>query len=106
MQIFEVNTVLATASTFKKSYFEFLRISSMSIGIYRLLAGSQDMQKPHKQDEVYFVQKGRGNIEVDGITHPVSPGSIIYVPALADHRFKEIAEDLELLVFFAPAEDG
>ncbi|MGH2583106.1 MAG: cupin domain-containing protein [Anaerolineales bacterium] len=105
MQIFEIDSILAKSTASHKSYFEFLRVPSMSLGIYRLPAGSQDHQKPHKQDEVYYVQTGRAAIEVDGTTQPVVTGSIIYVPALANHRFKQITEDLELLVFFAPAEE-
>jgi len=33
----------------------------------------------------------------------VKPGSIIYVAASVDHSFNDIQEDLEVLVFFAPA---
>jgi quercetin dioxygenase-like cupin family protein len=34
----------------------------------------------------------------------VAPGSLIFVPANVEHRFHSIAEDLSLLVLFAPAE--
>jgi mannose-6-phosphate isomerase-like protein (cupin superfamily) len=36
----------------------------------------------------------------------VGPGSLIFVEAGAEHRFFEISEQLEVLVFFAPAESG
>jgi mannose-6-phosphate isomerase-like protein (cupin superfamily) len=104
MRNFKIGDVLEQSMAFDQSYFEFLRVPTMSLGIYRLPAGSQDMQEPHKQDEVYYIQQGRAEIEVEGDSLLVGPGNIIFVPAFAKHRFKEISEDLEVLVFFAPAE--
>ena len=46
----------------------------------------------------------RAQITVADEDHPVGPGSLVYVPAQVDHRFHDITEDLEILVFFAPAE--
>jgi len=34
----------------------------------------------------------------------VHAGSVIFVEAEAEHRFYDIEEELEVLVFFAPAE--
>ncbi|MBS1723612.1 MAG: cupin domain-containing protein [Armatimonadetes bacterium] len=87
-----------------KPYLEFLRAPSMSMGLYVLPAGSTDGQSPHSEDEVYVVTAGRSKFVCDDATVDVQPGSILFVPALANHRFFEIAEDLSILVFFAPAE--
>jgi quercetin dioxygenase-like cupin family protein len=35
---------------------------------------------------------------------PVSSGSVIFVEAGVEHRFHKIEENLQILVFFAPAE--
>ena len=35
-----------------KLYLEFLRVSSMSAGLYVLSPGSADPQKPHNEDEL------------------------------------------------------
>jgi mannose-6-phosphate isomerase-like protein (cupin superfamily) len=85
-------------------YQEFLRVASMSAGIYRLPAGATDGQRPHDEDEMYYVVRGRSKFVVDGSETQVGPGSILFVAAGAEHRFFEITEDLELLVFFAPQE--
>lgn len=87
-----------------QGYLEFLRAASLSLGIYRLPAGSMDTQKPHTEDEVYYVVSGNACIRVREETQPVKAGSLVFVPARAEHRFFDIAEDLVLLVFFAPAE--
>jgi mannose-6-phosphate isomerase-like protein (cupin superfamily) len=88
------------------SYLEFLRVPALSAGIYRLAAGAVDPQGPHREDEVYVVVEGRATVSVGGEDRPVEPGSIVFVAAGVEHRFHSIAEDLTLLVLFAPAETG
>jgi mannose-6-phosphate isomerase-like protein (cupin superfamily) len=85
-------------------YLEFLRVPDLSTGLYVLEAGATDPQEPHTEDEVYIVMQGKGKIKVADEVFPVSTGSIVYVAANVEHRFFEIKERLEVLVFFAPAE--
>ena len=87
-----------------KRYSEFLRIPAMSAGVYLLPAESADLQSPHQQDEMYYVVRGRARMRAGSEDQAVSEGSIIFVAAGVEHRFYEITEDLQLLVFFAPAE--
>jgi mannose-6-phosphate isomerase-like protein (cupin superfamily) len=87
-----------------KRYLEFLRIPVMSAGIYVLTAGEKDPQNPHREDEMYYVVRGRGRMRVGAEDQPVSAGSVIFVEAGVPHQFHDIAEELEILVFFAPAE--
>jgi mannose-6-phosphate isomerase-like protein (cupin superfamily) len=76
----------------------------MSLGIYRLAAGQQDPQRPHQEDEVYYVIEGQGMIHVAGDEQKVEAGDLVFVAAGDVHYFHEIVKDLTLLVFFAPAE--
>jgi mannose-6-phosphate isomerase-like protein (cupin superfamily) len=87
-------------------YLEFLRVESLSAGLYSLPAGAADPQVPHNEDEVYYVISGRGAIDIAGDVRRVRPGSIIFVGEQVQHRFLDIEEDLEVLVLFAPAETG
>jgi mannose-6-phosphate isomerase-like protein (cupin superfamily) len=84
-----------------RPYREFLRVPTLSCGLYSLRAGSKDLQGPHDEDEVYYVLSGRARIRVDGEERTIGAGSILYVPASAEHSFCEIDEDLTLMVFFA-----
>ncbi len=89
-------------------YLEFLRVPSLSCGVYSLPAGATDLQSPHDEDEVYFVVSGQGRVRLGEEEREVGRGSILYVEATSDHSFFEIDEDMTLLVFFAsggPAED-
>lgn len=85
-------------------YREFLRVPDLSVGLYRLEAGSEDPQNPHQQDEVYYVLSGRAKIRVGERVLGVKPKDVIHVEKNVEHKFFDIESDLELLVFFAPAE--
>ncbi len=85
-------------------YLEFLRVPALSAGLYTLEAGAVDGQSPHTEDEVYVVMTGRGRISVGDEVRDVGPGSVVYVAATVPHRFHDIAERMEIIVVFAPAE--
>ena len=87
-----------------KPYLEFLRVPAMSAGAYALSTGSTDPQSPHKEDEMYYVVRGRGRIRAGSENQAVTEGSVIFVAAGVEHHFYEITEELTVLVFFAPAE--
>jgi quercetin dioxygenase-like cupin family protein len=87
-----------------KRYLEFLRIPAMSVGLYALAAGSEDPQKPHLEDEMYYVIRGRARFQAGTDDKEISAGSVLFVAAKVDHRFYDITEDLAVLVVFAPAE--
>lgn len=107
-----------------KSYLEFLRVEpfiavaearsaattgadfagTMSAGLYVLAAGAVDSQRPHHEDEMYYVIRGRGHFRAADQDREVSAGTVIFVGAEVEHRFYNVLEELAVLVFFAPAE--
>ena len=99
-----ISSLLAKHRLANRAYLEFARLPSLSMGLYVLPAGGVDPQQPHTEDEVYYVISGRAQVRVGDEDQPVTPGSIILVPARVPHRFHTIIEELTLLVFFAPAE--
>ena len=104
MDAFELNQLLDQRSQQQRAYLEFLRVPTLSAGLYVLPAGGVDPQLPHTEDEVYYIIRGQGSILVAGESRAVEPGSVIFVKAGDEHRFHSIAEELVILVFFAPAE--
>jgi quercetin dioxygenase-like cupin family protein len=86
------------------SWVEQLRVPDLSVGTYCIPAGGTDDQSPHTEDEIYIVTAGRATLASGGERAEVRPGSVIYVPAGEVHRFTDIAEDLAVVVVFAPAE--
>ncbi len=87
-----------------KLYHEFLRNPFLSAGLYVLAARATDTQRPHREDEMYYVVKGRARFKAGDQDEQVSAGTVLYVAAEVEHRFYDIEEELQVLVFFAPAE--
>ena len=107
MKAFDLATLFQQQQHFVsrgQMYLEFLRESTMSMGLYVLPAGAVDGQEPHSEDEVYYVAAGRGRFVSAGEDVPVQAGSILFVHAHAEHHFHSIEEDLHILVVFAPPE--
>jgi quercetin dioxygenase-like cupin family protein len=101
---FTIDEVEQRLAQGQKPYVEFLRVPAMSAGLYVLPAGATDRQSPHHEDEIYYVIRGRARFRAGEEDREVSAGSVIFVAAEVEHRFYDIAEELALLVFFAPAE--
>jgi mannose-6-phosphate isomerase-like protein (cupin superfamily) len=74
----------------------------LTVGTYSIPAGGLDDQTPHTEDEIYVVQAGRATLVTGSGSAEVGPGSVVFVPAAEAHQFTDIAEDLALLVIFAP----
>lgn len=104
MQAFSTSDLLNQHRQQKKLYLEFLRVPSMSAGLYVLPAGATDPQLPHTEDELYYIVSGRASILVGEENREVEAGSLVFVAANIEHRFHSIHEELTVLVFFAPAE--
>jgi mannose-6-phosphate isomerase-like protein (cupin superfamily) len=104
-QAAELADVVAHARAAQDGYAaEVLRSDLLSVGLYLLRAGGTDDQKPHNEDEVYYVVSGSAKLRVSDDDHPVQPGTLLFVPALAVHFFHDIEEELVLVVFWAPPE--
>ncbi len=101
-KIFNTNELISKVAGTQPAFFEFLRSSQLSCAVYRLPAGSKDMQAPHLEDEVYMVLEGRARLHVEGQDQDVGPGTILYIKETTDHSFFNITEDLTLLAIFGP----
>jgi mannose-6-phosphate isomerase-like protein (cupin superfamily) len=60
-------------------------------------------QKPHAQDEIYVVVRGRGVLRHDGNRDAVRPGDLVFVAAAVEHQFDEVSDDFAVWrVFYGP----
>jgi mannose-6-phosphate isomerase-like protein (cupin superfamily) len=83
-------------------YIDFFASEKLSVGLAIWPRGTNDRQRPHLEDEVYYVISGRATIRVGDQERPVQPGSLVFVAAQVEHRFHDIEDDLRVLVFWAP----
>jgi quercetin dioxygenase-like cupin family protein len=104
MLAFELDDLEAARAASTRPYLEFLSVPALSLGLYVLPAGGVDGQRPHGEDEAYFVLRGRARISVGDEVREVRPGSVVFVGASVPHHFHDIEEELALLVAFGPAE--
>ncbi len=103
-EVFPLADLVAQLKESGRPYLPFLNVSTLRTGLYALPAGGTDGQQPHDKDEVYYVIEGRSGMTIDDEEYMIEPGSVIFVAAHAEHRFHDIEEDLQLLVFFSEAE--
>jgi mannose-6-phosphate isomerase-like protein (cupin superfamily) len=102
MDAVELTEAIAAHAKTGELYHEFIRSQDLSVGLYVLKAGAEDPQRPHTEDEVYYIVQGQGIIRVGEEERAVNAGSIVFVAAQVEHRFHSITEDLTILVIFAP----
>lgn len=100
LKTFEMDALIAERAESGRPYLPFLDLPTLRCGLYVLPKGGEDGQNPHDADEVYYVLSGKAKIRVEGEVQPVTTGSVIYVKANAEHRFIDIEEETQLLVFF------
>ena len=103
-EVFVLDQLLDRQIAAGRSYLEFLRVPAMSAGIYVLPVGATDPQKPHQQDEIYYVIRGKAKMRTGAEERSVSQGNVIFVEAGREHRFFDLEQELLVLVIFAPAE--
>jgi mannose-6-phosphate isomerase-like protein (cupin superfamily) len=104
MEAHELAALLDRRTASGRPYLEYIRSGALSVGLYVLPAGGVDGQQPHTEDEAYYIVSGRSRMTVGEETRDVGAGTTIFVAAGVPHRFHDIAEELVIVVFFAPPE--
>ena len=100
---FTTDEVIERQRASGNSWLEFLNLSSLSMGVYTIPAGTNDKEShdPHDRDEVYVGVRGTGRLTADGEVFDVTASSVVYVKAGVEHHFHDVTDDLTVLVFFA-----
>jgi mannose-6-phosphate isomerase-like protein (cupin superfamily) len=103
--VLDLPALLAGLAADRHDFAEVFRApgASLSLTVARWPAGSVDDQRPHTEDEVYYVAGGRAVLTIGEEGVRVTRGTVAFVAAGVEHRFSEISEDLEVLVFWSPA---
>jgi mannose-6-phosphate isomerase-like protein (cupin superfamily) len=65
-----------------------------------------DLQQPHQQDELYFIQGGTGQIVINGQRLDAAAGDAFFVAAGVEHRFENFSDDFVTWVVFYGPEGG
>ena len=74
---------------------------SMKVEVYA--PQGSDLQQPHTQEELYFVQSGHGEFLNGDARLSFQPGDAFFVPAAQVHRFENFNNDFATwVVFYGP----
>lgn len=95
----QAKDILFELDKFGGYFTDFITTRDIQAGILRLHDNDKDTQQPHPVDEVYFVIRGNGFIDINGENYSIKEGTAIFVPAHTEHRFHSNSEDL--VVFYA-----
>jgi mannose-6-phosphate isomerase-like protein (cupin superfamily) len=72
---------------------------TLCLGLVEIDPGHHSPLHRHKCEEVYYVVKGSGEIETDGVFHPITPGSAVFNRVGTIHRVHNTGtEALQLVV--------
>jgi len=85
-------TLKKIAEDNKERYKAILENENIEIGLYAPF--EDDLQSPHKKDEIYIVVKGEGTFFNDGKSVVFGQGDLFLVSAGAEHRFENFSDDL------------
>lgn len=100
---FSISEVSRLRQNSEQAWLEFLKVPSLSMGVYHIPAGTNDHEThdPHDRDEVYVGISGRGRLTADGEQSELNAGAIVYVKAGVEHHFHDVTAELTVLVFFS-----
>ncbi len=71
---------------------------TMSVEYYTPVG--HDPQTPHEQDEVYFIDRGTGELVIKEEHHSFRAGDCLFVAANVEHRFENFSSDFGTWVVF------
>lgn len=75
---------------------------SMRVEVFAT-GGRADLQTPHEQDELYFVQGGQGVLLIHDQRFSAQAGDAFFVAAGTPHRFEDTSADfVTWVVFYGP----
>jgi mannose-6-phosphate isomerase-like protein (cupin superfamily) len=75
---------------------------SMSVEVFA--PKGADVQQPHDQDELYFIQGGCGELVINGQRFDAAAGDAFFVAAGVEHRFENFSADfVTWVVFYGPS---
>jgi mannose-6-phosphate isomerase-like protein (cupin superfamily) len=65
-----------------------------------------DLQSPHRRDELYFVVAGAGEFVCGDTRQSFGPTDLLFAAAGVSHRFENFSDDLTLWVIFYGPDGG
>lgn len=97
---FNTNEYIKNIAKNGSYYHTFINRENLAAGVLRLNPGEKDTQTPHESDEIYYVIRGDGFLNISGKDHPISEGKAYFVGKNIEHKFHGNKKELIVLYFF------
>ncbi|HMK32712.1 MAG TPA: cupin domain-containing protein [Nitrosopumilaceae archaeon] len=98
---FDTNQYIKNIAKGNSYFHTFINRDNLAAGILRLGPGEEDTQTPHDSDEIYYVIRGDGFLNIDGKDYSISEGMSYFVEKNLEHRFHGNKKELVVMYFFA-----
>lgn len=82
---------------------ESIRTDDFSLEVMRFEPGDEDPLHAHAEEEIYHVNSGSADINIEGDTRTVEAGDVIHLDPGTDHQFLNFEEEIVMTVLYAPA---
>ncbi len=98
---FDTNEYIKNIAKSMSYYHTFINRDNLAAGILRLKPGEEDTQSPHDDDEIYYVVRGDGFLNIAGKDYHISEAKAYFVGKNIEHKFHGNKKELVVLYFFA-----
>ena len=98
--VFDTNQYVKDISKSDSYFHTFVNRDTLAAGILRLEPGEKDTQDPHESDEMYYIVRGDGLLNINGKNYDVSEGLSFFVAKNIPHYFHGNKKELVVLYFF------
>lgn len=97
---FDINEYLKNTPKSGSYYHTFINRNNLAAGVLRLQPGEKDTQTPHDTDEIYYIVKGDGFLNISGKDYKILEAKAYFVGKNIEHKFHDNKKELVVLYFF------
>ncbi len=97
---FDINEYVNKIAKSDSYYHTFINRDNLASGVLRLEPGEKDTQTPHDNDEIYYIVRGDGFLNMAGKDYPLSEAKVYFVAKNIEHKFHGNKKELVVLYFF------
>ena len=97
---FDTNEYIKNVAKSTSYFHTFINMNNLAAGVLRLVPGEEDTQSPHESDEIYYIVRGDGFLNIAGKDYHVSEAKVYFVGKNIEHKFHGNKKELVVLYFF------
>ena len=97
---FDTNEYIKNIAKSTSYFHTFINRDNLAAGVLRLEPGEEDTQSAHESDEIYYIVRGNGFLNMAGKDYQVSEAKAYFVGKNIEHKFHGNEQELVVVYFF------